>query len=214
MSGKNSFGDDECCICYKKTCMVLPCCKKGCCNSCASNWAIKRNVPTCPMCRKKFYIDLISIPENEKVVIKRHDVKSSIVGRIKSCKKVLKVFSRGKTYHVPYNMIESYRICKAPLAFACGDIRTEWIKWRGTGFSGKEHLWPQEPKCSELCIEPLYDTDTDLDFVIFNDSDSEEEETRREDELERELWENRIAEMIQESEERIVQMLEERISLQ
>lgn len=215
MYGKNSSEDDKCCICYKETSSLLPCCKQGCCNSCAENWAIKTPKPTCPMCRKEFYLDLTSIPKDDKVIVKRLHGKSSIVGTIKSCKKVLKVFAKGKTYHVPYDVIESYRICKAPLAFACGHIRTKWIKWRGTGFNGKEHLWPSQPQCSQLCLLPSYtdverdDIHSDLDFVIYNDSDSDNDEdaTRREDELEHELWEQRIAQMMKESEDRIAQHL-------
>ena len=137
-----------CCICYNTTLVLLPCCKQPCCDSCARNWAEKTHNPPCPMCRTQFYRSLTEIPKDEKVVVTRCHGKSSIVGTIKPCKKVLKVFAVEKQYHIPYESITSYRIARAPLATACERIRPEWIEWCGRGFKG------EEPQCSQLCVQP------------------------------------------------------------
>lgn len=145
MSGKNINGD--CCICYNATSVVLSCCNQPICDECATKWAKKKHDPSCPMCRKDLYQSLTAIPKDVNVVITCH-LNWPITGPIKPCKKVLKVFTSEKTYHIPYQTIMSYRIDGAPLATACGPLREKWISWCSNVYKGVE------PLCSQLCIQP------------------------------------------------------------
>ena len=145
----SSPSKNTCCVCYEEISTEMPCCKQGICQNCAKSWIQKSQNASCPMCREQLYTSLNNIPKDEDVVV--FHTRSSLpdIGKIKLCKKVLKInHASGKCVHMPYEHINSYRIYRAPEALACGPIQSEWIQWCANSFKGPE------PQCSQLCIQP------------------------------------------------------------